>query len=120
MWIQSFDQYINKGIELNFLGHTTLSINRLHSENFDELVDELKPKKIKALITYAVQKTVHIPLKSEALPVLRKDDGTILSVFSQAINVQIPGISMVIYYQHNSFCKCSYCQIISSSLCHYF
>jgi len=45
MWIQSIDEFVSKGIKLNFLGHTILSLQGLHSENFDNLTDDLKKKK---------------------------------------------------------------------------
>jgi len=94
MWIESIDQFVSKGIKLNFLGHTILSLQGLHSENFENLSNDLNIEKLKILITYSVEKSVHVPLKSEALPVLRKVDGTILSVFSPEINTYVSGISM--------------------------
>jgi len=96
MWIQSIDQFVGKGIKLNFLGHTTLSTRGLHSEDLNQLLLDLKETKLRALITYSVQKSVNMPLKSSALPVLRTSDGSILSVFSPQINDQISGISMQI------------------------
>jgi len=95
LWIQCLDHFISNGIKLNFLGHSILSTRGLHSENFTDLSKQLG-KKLESLICYSVEKSVQIPLKSEALPILRETDGKILSVFSPEINSVISGISMKI------------------------
>jgi len=118
MWIQSIDDFVSKGIKLNILGHTTLSTRGLHSEDFTSLEKDLTREKLETLITYSVEKSVHIPLRSEDLPILRKSDGTILSVFSPQINKEISGISInILRILVGKVTNQQFNQFGSSSLC---